>query len=411
MPVRSFHPASLLLSSLIAAPALAEELAAGDEYFHIPSETTVAYVGEHYWLRTRMPDNWAYGTSPSEDGMQLMIGRDPETESFSSDLITFVEKEAFDHWPAKHAASWAADAYRDWEVSYMQSEGVDLGRYELQDISQGETIVGGKTLYTLQYRQHLANPDGNDLLVHAHLYLYFPDTYESTRRFYWIHYQHLCEEGEQEHLLMEIVDSLLSALSTDMDKAPRQSSVTWSSLDGTYVAINALGEERTYFFSNDAERKCFGFSIDNIWATINVPGSFVGPNGIDAVTVELVGAFELTGYPGEDLLERLINGKRELLQYEAAGEVEILETRNVDDVFPGARRVLYEVPYEALPGLTATSTMSFYVADVATGWVALVHASRNMKSGDDDLAKALLGSIRLSDDRNCFRDEISELLR
>jgi hypothetical protein len=293
----------------------------------------------------------------------------------------------------------------------MQSEGVDAGLYELHDVSRSETTVGGKTLYTLKYRQHWANPDGNDLLIHAHLFLYFPEAYKRTRRFYWIHYQHLCEEGEQEQLLMEIVDGLLSALTTDMDKAPRQSSVTWSSVDGTYVAINALGEDRTYFFSNDAARKCFSFSIDDIWATMNVPGTFVGPNGFDSVAVELVGAFELTGYPGEDLLERLIIGKRELLQFEAAGEVRILEIRDVDDVYPGARQVFYEVPYEALPGLAATSTMSFYVADVTTGWAALVHASRDMKSGDDGLAKTVLGSIRLSDDPGCFRDEISELLR
>lgn len=411
MPVRSFRPAPLLVSGLIATCALAEVSPAEDEYFYIPSETTVAYVGEHYWLRTRMPDNWAYGTGPTEDGMQLMISRDPEAESFSSDLIRFTEKQAFDDWPSKHTARWAADAYRDWEVGYMQSEGVDAGLYELHDVSRSETTVGGKTLYTLKYRQHWANPDGNDLLIHAHLFLYFPEAYKRTRRFYWIHYQHLCEEGEQEQLLMEIVDGLLSALTTDMDKAPRQSSVTWSSVDGTYVAINALGEDRTYFFSNDAARKCFSFSIDDIWATMNVPGTFVGPNGFDSVAVELVGAFELTGYPGEDLLERLIIGKRELLQFEAAGEVRILEIRDVDDVYPGARQVFYEVPYEALPGLAATSTMSFYVADVTTGWAALVHASRDMKSGDDGLAKTVLGSIRLSDDPGCFRDEISELLR
>ena len=342
--------------------------------------------------------------------MQLMIGRDPETETFSSDLIRFTEKQAFDNWPAAHTAHWAADAYREWEVDYMQSEGVEPGMYELQDISTGETIVSGKTLYTLKYRQHWPDPDGNDIVIHAHLFLYFPDDYESVRRFYWIHYQHLCEEGEEEQLLMEIVDGLLSALTTDMGKAPRQSSVTWSSLDGTYVAVNALGENRTYYFSNDAERRCFAFSMDGIWATMNVPGYFVGANGFDTVAVELVGAFELTGYPGEDLLERLINGKRELLQYEAAGEVRILEVRDVDGVFRGARKVAYEVPFEALPGLAATSTMNFYVADVATGWAAILQASRNMRSSDDDLAREVLDSMRLTGDSNCFRDQISELL-
>jgi hypothetical protein len=410
MPVRSYCLASLL-ASLLAAPALAQELSGEGQYFYIPSETTVTFVGEHYWLRTTMPDNWAYGTSPSEDGMQLMISGDPEAAALSSDLITFTEKRAFDNWPAKHSASWAADAYRDWEVGYMQTEGVDAGMYQLHDVSRGETSVGGKTLYTLKYRQHMASADGNDLVIHAHLFLYFPDAYKSTRRFYWIHYQHLCEEGEQEQLLMEIVDGLLSALTTDMGTAPRQSSVTWSSLDDTYVAINALGENRTHFFSNDPERICFRFSIDGIWATMNMPGTFAGPNGFDAIAVELVGAFELTDFPGDDLLERLINGKRELLQYEAAGEVRIREIRDMENVYPGARQVFYEVPYEALPGLTATSTMSFYVADVTTGWAALVHASRNMKSGDDDLAKAVLESIRLSDDSDCFHDEISELLR
>lgn len=410
MPVRKFHPASLLLLTLIAPSALADEPGAEGEYVYIPSETTVAYVGEHYWLRTRMPDNWAYGLSPTEDGMQLMMSRDPEAEGFSSDLITFTEKRALDDWPAKHEPGWAADAWRDWEVAYLQSEGVDQGMYELRDVSKGDTTVGGKTLYTLKYRQHLSNPDGNDILIHAHLYLYFPDTYENTRRFYWIHYQHLCEEGEREQLLLEIVDSLLSELTTDMEDAPRQSSVTWSSLDGTYVAINALGDDRTYFFSNDTDRRCFSFSLDGIWATMNVPGYFVGANGFDTVALELIGAFELTGYPGENLVERVISGKRDLLELDAAGEVRILEVEDADDIYPAARKVSYEVPFEAL-GMQTTSVTTFYVADIATGWVALLHASRNMRIADDDLARAILASIRLSGEPGCFRDEIAELLR
>ena len=332
MAAWKLSPASLLLLTLSAPLAVADEPGAEGEYFYIPSETTVAYVGEHYWLRTRMPDNWAYGLSPTEDGMQLMISRDPEAEGFSSDLITFAEKQAFDDWPAKHEPSWAAGAYRDWEVGHMQSEGVNQGMYELRDVNKGETTVGGKTLYTLKYRQHWSNPDGNDLLIHAHLFLYFPESYEKTHRFYWIHYQHLCEEGEQEQLLMEIVDSLLSALTTNMDDAPRQSSVTWSSLDGTYVAINALGDARTYYFSNDTERRCFSFSLDGIWATMNVPGYFIGSNGFDTVALELIGAFELTGYPGQDLIERVINGKREMLEHEAPGKVRILQTEDIDDV-------------------------------------------------------------------------------
>jgi hypothetical protein len=408
MPVRDFRLALLL--ALITLPALADEHGAEGEYFYIPSETTVAFVGEHYWLRTRMPDNWAYGLSPTEDGMQLMISRDPEAEGFSSDLITFTEKRALDDWPVKHDANWAADAYRDWEVRHMQSEGVDKGLYELSDVSQEETTVGGKTLYTLDYRQHWPNPDGADILIHAHLYLYFPDSYAKTRRFYWIHYQHLCEEGEEEQLLMEIVDGLLSALTTNMDEAPQQSSVTWASLDGTYVAVNALGDDRTHFFSNDTERRCFSFSLDGIWATMNVPGYFFGQNGFDTVALELIGAYELVGYPGENLIERVINGKREMLEYEAPGEVRILEVKDVDEVYRGARKVSYEVPIEAL-GMTTTSVTVFYVADIATGWVALLHASKDMNIGNDALARNVLESTRLSGDPGCFRNEIAELLR
>ena len=408
MPVRN-HRLALLLA-LIALPALADEPGAEGEYVYIPSETTVAFVGEYYWLRTKMPDNWAYGLSPSEDGMQLMISRDPEAEGFSSDLITFTEKRARDDWPAKHDASWAADAYRDWEISHMQTEGVDKGLYELRHITRDETTVGGKTLYTLDYGQHWPNPDGNDILIHAHLYLYFPDSYETTRRFYWIHYQHLCEEGEEEQLLMEIVDSLLSALTTNMNDAPQQSSVTWASLDGTYVAVNTLGDERTHFFSNDTERRCFSFSLDGIWATMNVPGYFIGQNGFDTVALELIGAFELVGYPGDGLIERIISGKRDMLEYEAAGEVRILEVKDIDDVYPGARKVSYEVPIEAL-GMTTTSVTVFYVADIATGWVALLHASKDMNIADDGLARDVLQSIRLSGEPGCFRDEIAELLR
>ena len=65
MPVRSFRAAFLLLPGLAATFALADEPTAEGDYFYVPSETTVAYVGEHYWLRTSLPDNWAYGTFPT----------------------------------------------------------------------------------------------------------------------------------------------------------------------------------------------------------------------------------------------------------------------------------------------------------------------------------------------------------
>jgi len=409
MAVRNFF-LPILLYFWLAPGVLADDGTDEGDYALIPSETTVAFVGSHYWLRTKLPDNWAYGLSPAEDGMQLMISRDPQTGHFSSDVITFTEKQAFPDWPEEHDAAWAADTYRSWEVDYMRSQGVDQGMYELHDVSKGAANVGDKTLYTLKYRQHWSNPDGNDVVVHAHLYLFFPAEYPQDRRFYWIHYQHLCEEGEQEQLLLELVDRLLSALSTGMDEAPRQSSVTWSSLDGTYVAINALDDDRTWYFSNDVERRCFSFSLDGIWATLNTPGYFVGENGYDTVAVELVGAFELTPFEGDDLVERLINGKRELLQYEATGDVRILDIENVDDVYAGARKVLYEVPFATL-GLAARSVTRFYVADVATGWAALVHTSRDMSIGDDGLAREVFSSLRLTRQPGCFRDEIAELLR
>jgi len=402
--------ASTLLLILIAPTVLANEPADDSDYFYIPSETTVAYVGENYWLRAKLPENWAYGLSPTEDGMQLMISRDPEEGGFSSDLITFTEKKALDDWPEKHEASWAADAYRDWEVGYMQSEGVEKGVYRLRDIVEGKTTLGDKTLYTLKYRQLWTTAEGNDLVIHAHLYLYFPETYAQDHRFYWIHYQHLCEEGEQEQLLLELVDSLLSSLTTDMGKAPRQSSVAWLSVDGTYAAINTLGDDRTWYFSNEADRRCFSFSLDGIWATMNTPGYFIGSNGYDTVGVELVGAFELTTYPGNNLVERVINGKRELLQYEAAGDVRILEVEDADDIYPGARKISYEVPFEAL-GMAASSVNVFYVAGVATGWAALVHARQNMRIGDDDLARSVFESLRLTTEPDCFREEIAGLLR
>ena len=99
-----------------------------------------------------------------------------------------------------------------------------------------------------------------------------------------------------------------------------------------------------------------------------------------------------------------------MLEYEAAGEVRILEVKDVDDVYRGARKVSYEVPIEAL-GMTTTSVTVFYVADIATGWVALLHASRDMNIAADDLARDVLQSIRLADDPGCFRAEIAALLR
>lgn len=94
------------LSSLVVLVALAAASPApgDDEHLRIPSETTVTYVGSNYWLRAKLPENWAYGRSPLEDGLQLAISRDPETGGISSDLITFTEKQALDDWPAHHEA-------------------------------------------------------------------------------------------------------------------------------------------------------------------------------------------------------------------------------------------------------------------------------------------------------------------
>jgi hypothetical protein len=61
--------------------------------------------------------------------------------------------------------------------------------------------------------------------------------------------------------------------------------------------------------------------------------------------------------------------------------------------------------------MTTTSVTIFYVADIATGWVALLHASQDMSIGDDDLAKSVFESMRVSGEASCFREEISELLR
>jgi hypothetical protein len=396
----------VLLVPLVAASQAPDEGA----YFQIPSETTVAYVGTHYWLRARLPDNWAYARSATEDGLQLVVSRDPEAGGISSDVITFTEKVAFEDWPAQHEVSWAADAYRNWEVDFMRTQGVDTGMYELRDIKMDEARIDGKTLYTMTYRQIVPNPNARDFVIHAHLHLYFPDSYAVDRRFYWIHYQHLCEQGEPEQLLLEIVNELLSSLSTDMSEAPGQSSISWSSLDGTYVALNLLGDDRTWYFSNDADRRCFSYSLEGIWATMNTPGFFTGPNGVDTVTVELVGAFELTVFPGEGLVKRIINGKRELLQLDAAGEVRVVNVEAVDKVFPGAYKATYEVPFDAL-GQVVTTKSDWYVADVATGWVALVQASRDISTGDDGLAQEIFESIRLTEKPGCFRDEIAELLR
>lgn len=400
-----------LIFLVLAVPLLAAGQEPRDgEYFQIPSKTTVAYVGSHYWLRATLPENWAYARSPTEDGLQLVVSRDPETGGISSDLITFTEKRAFEDWPAEHEVRWAADAYRNWEVDFMRSQGVDTGMYELRDVEMGEARVNGKTLYTMTYRQIIRNPADRDFVIHAHLHLYFPGSYAVDRRFYWIHYQHLCEQGEREELLLEIVDDLLSSLSTNMDDAPRQSSISWSSLDGTYVAINLLGDNRTVYFSNDAERRCFSYSLDGTWATMDMPGHFIGPNGFDTVTVELVGAFELTAFPGESLVERVINGQRELLAYDAPGEVRIVGVEAVDSVFPGAYKATYEVPFDAL-GQVVTTTSAWYIADIATGWTALVHTSRNMSISDDDLAREVFGSIRTTTEPACFRGDVAELLR
>ncbi len=79
-------------------------------------------------------------------------------------------------------AAKVADDYRAIEERMMIEQGVERGLYELRDLTKGETVVGDKTFYTMDYVI-----DDRKGLQQASLCLLFPRP-EDNEHFILLHY-------------------------------------------------------------------------------------------------------------------------------------------------------------------------------------------------------------------------------
>ena len=93
------------------------------------------------------------------------------------------------NWVAKEemwhlSADEIADAYRDDEIGDMFVNGVLMGNYSLHDTKKDTIILDEKKLYTLSYTQTGGKFFGEDKINECILYMYFPQNFKETHRFY-----------------------------------------------------------------------------------------------------------------------------------------------------------------------------------------------------------------------------------
>lgn len=77
-----------------------------------------------------------------------------------------------------------ANDYRDGEIANMTMAGVMPGSYELHDVKKEITILNGRKLYTLSYKQMGGEWFGTDKINESILYMYFPSSFKETHTFY-----------------------------------------------------------------------------------------------------------------------------------------------------------------------------------------------------------------------------------
>jgi hypothetical protein len=76
-----------------------------------------------------------------------------------------------------------ADDFRSRELVIMNLEGVAPGMYELENVENGEVELGEKTFYSMTFTQRFRR---EGLAIDGSLYLFFPEDFLASRRFYAI---------------------------------------------------------------------------------------------------------------------------------------------------------------------------------------------------------------------------------
>ncbi len=396
-----FSVQALFTSMLLAAPTglTAEE---------VQLDSKVSFVGERYWFRARLPGIWKYGLSENEDGIQLVLESKDEGDPVLGQTITVTEKTAFEDWPEDHTAEWAADAYRQWEFDNMKAEGVKTGMYRLRDTKMSEITLEGTRLFTFTYKQAIMNPFMRDAVNHAFLFLYFPDNYETSHKFYWIHYLQARGKKDKGRPSLDLVRTVIAGFSMDRDNAPSETTISWSTATNKHVYMSAPEQQRTYYFNNDSQRQCYSFHMDGIWFPASVPGILGAGNQYDHGGITLLSEDELNEFEGENLVSRAANC--EIKELEKTGEAKVVGTsvEPLACVFENTVKWTADFSLKIF-GQNVLGKNAWYISEVKPGWVAVVQATQGTNTGDDDMARDLFDALVLSDSPSCFSQE-TELL-
>jgi hypothetical protein len=152
-----------------------------------------------YHVDTPAGGPWAVGVNPDQGAVRFV--NPPSALSapgpVRSIFINVSWNAAKDQRMGKLSEAQLADHYLDGEIQDMKVNGVAPGYYELHDVKKAVAQVNGKKLYTLSYKQKGGAWFPNDLAANAITYLYFPDNYNDTHRFYQFIYSELTDINQK----------------------------------------------------------------------------------------------------------------------------------------------------------------------------------------------------------------------
>lgn len=110
-----------------------------------------------------------------------------------------------------------ADEYRDGEIANMNSEGVIQGSYQLHEVKKDKTMLDGKKLYTLNYKQKGGEWFGKDIIGESILYVYFPPNYQETHKFFLFLISQINEIEKHEEADFTPINTVIKSLQIQVD--------------------------------------------------------------------------------------------------------------------------------------------------------------------------------------------------
>lgn len=164
------------------------------------------------------PARGIWSVFENRNQQSVMFVKPPSAGSATGPVESTIILVAWNAVTNQSMSSWSAgqvaEDYLNGEVADMKEKGVQTGLYELHDIQKGESSVNGNNLYTLSYKQRGGKWFPSNLYANAILYLYFPATYEKTRRFYAFHYQEFIKSGQQEFADLASLHAVIRSFAT-----------------------------------------------------------------------------------------------------------------------------------------------------------------------------------------------------